>query len=140
VFSNRLSGPLPGAWSGMAALEELALYNNTLTGVLGTEEWMASCPVGTVLTRPSWQLEQTRAPPACGHMQVQLCVWLMHNARWTSSSAVAPGLATAAPPWRDLWQRPLPHCTPAMLARVSTPCTALATPLAEWAMYMLAMQ
>jgi hypothetical protein len=34
LYKNTLSGPLPGTWSKMAALEEIALHNNTLTGTL----------------------------------------------------------------------------------------------------------
>jgi hypothetical protein len=34
LVNNTLSGPLPSAWSGMAALEDLALSTNTLDGTV----------------------------------------------------------------------------------------------------------
>jgi hypothetical protein len=34
LWKNTLSGPLPGAWSGMAALEDLQLSTNALTGTV----------------------------------------------------------------------------------------------------------
>jgi hypothetical protein len=69
VYNNTLSGPLPGAWSGMAALEDLRLAMNRLTG--GAGQWVEG--QGHQCNHSSWRGRGTRLgatlvhTPGCTH-------------------------------------------------------------------------
>jgi hypothetical protein len=61
---NKLMGPLPGSWSGMAALEDLQLAVNALTGGSGRSQgrrgyvWPSCCLRQVQYALVGWGMRQ----------------------------------------------------------------------------------